>query len=91
METNFVPTSCDPLVRCKFRWTRVKKGSGDKIARELARPAAGFQDFYARGLDALAGNGFLSKATPYPRTEILLFGFCLPTMLLNWRVEVGTS
>lgn len=79
------------MVRCPFRWTRVKKGSGDEIARELARPATGFQNFYARDLDALTENGFLSKAFLYLRTEVLLFGFRVAIKLSNWRVDVGTS
>lgn len=89
--TNFFPRSCDPMVRCPFRWTRVKKGSGDEIARELARPAAGFQDFHVRNLDALTENGLLSKASLYLRTEIPLFRFRVAIKLSNWRVDIGTS
>ena len=76
------------MVRCPFRWARVKEGSGDEIARELARPPAGFQDFYATGLHSLTENGLLSEASLYLRTEILLFGFRVATKLRlgGWKL-----
>ena len=51
----------------------------------------GFRTSTQKGLDGLTENGVLGKATPYPRTEILLFGFRVPTKRSSWRVKVGTS